>query len=193
MKRLMDEDGPVINNILDGDTDSFEILLRKYDNDVAAIVATRVPCQDVCEVTQDVFIRAYKSLSKYSGKEPFRHWLKVIAVRTCHDFWRARYRNREMTVGTLSESTRDWLEHSLLNKNEAFSLNDARRVEIRELLDWALNKLKPVDRMIVLLVYFDGHSIRETAKLLGLSQTNVKVRSFRARNKLRNILKTLFP
>ena len=125
------EDVLVVERVLGGDTHSFEILLRKYQDTVAGIVAPKVPWQNMPEVTQDVFVRAYKSLSGYRGKEPFGHWLKTIAVRACHDFWRVRYRNRETPVSALSESTKDWLEYSQVDGNTVFSGNDIRNREGR--------------------------------------------------------------
>ena len=186
-----DEDIIVIEKILRGDTRSFEVLLKKYQDYVARILAPKVPHQNIPEVTHDVFLRAYRSLSGYSGKEPFVHWLKTIAVRACHDFWRARYRNREVPMSTLSEVTQEWLEGHQMSGNALFSIDEANRVEIRQLLDWALQKLSSDDRMIVLLLYFEGHSVQETARLLGYSQANVKIRSFRSRRKLRKILGSL--
>jgi len=188
-----DEDVIVIKKVLAGDTNSFETLLRKYQDNVAGIVASKVPFQSIPEVTHDVFVRAYKSLAGYGRKEPFGHWLRTIAVRTCHDFWRVRYRNHETPISTLSEGTRNWLENYQANESAGFSRDNADRLEVRELLEWALDKLTPEDRMIILLVYFDGYSVRETAGFLDLSTANVKVRAFRARKKLRKILGSLFP
>lgn len=63
------------------------------------------------------------------------------------------------------------------------------RVEVRDLLNWALDHLGPADRMAVLLVHVEGHSIAETSELLGWSKANVKVRCFRARRKLRRLIR----
>jgi len=187
-----DEDVIVIKKVLAGDTNSFETLLRKYQDNVAGIVASKVPFQSIPEVTHDVFVRAYKSLAGYGRKEPFGHWLRTIAVRTCHDFWRVRYRNHETPISTLSEGTRDWLENYQTD-DAGFSCDDTARLETRELLDWALGKLKPEYRMVILLIHFDGYSVQETADFLELSTANVKVRAFRARKKLRKMLGALFP
>lgn len=61
--------------------------------------------------------------------------------------------------------------------------------EASELLEWALSKLAPEDRMVIELVYLEGYSGREAANLLGWSVSNVKVRSFRLKRKLKSILK----
>ena len=60
--------------------------------------------------------------------------------------------------------------------------------EAGEILDLALAKLSAGDRMVLELVYLEGHSVKEAAGLLGWSTTNVKVRLFRSRRKLRGLL-----
>jgi RNA polymerase sigma-70 factor, ECF subfamily len=56
------------------------------------------------------------------------------------------------------------------------------------MLDWAMDRLSPEDRMVVELIYLEGLSGKEAADLLGWSVANVKVRAFRSRNKLRKLL-----
>jgi RNA polymerase sigma-70 factor (ECF subfamily) len=62
------------------------------------------------------------------------------------------------------------------------------QMEAREILNWALGKLSAGDRMILELVYLEGFSVKEAAELLGWTKANVKVRSFRARMKLEQLL-----
>ncbi len=183
-----DEDAVIIKKVLKGDINSFEIIINKYKKTVGMLVSSKVPGQDVLEITHDVFIRAYKSLPGYNGIKPFEHWLKAIAVRACHDFWRARYRNREAPVSRFTEK----LQKKHQYPGISFSANETDRVEVREILDKALNRLKPTDRMILLLIYFDGYSVKETAEFLSISRANVKIRAFRARKKLKKIMETLF-
>ncbi len=186
-----DEDVPVIERILNGDTDAFEILLKKYQNAVTKIVVAKVPQSCVAEVTQDVFIRAFKSLSSYRGRDSLESWLKTIAVRTCYDYWRTRYRNRETPMSSLSESARQWVASACTDGTRNVLNGDSERVELREILDWALDHLSPTNRMVVLLLYFDGYSLRETSNTLGISIANVKIRAHRSRKKLRHLLGSL--
>jgi RNA polymerase sigma-70 factor (ECF subfamily) len=188
-----DEDAVVIEQILNGNTRSFEVLLKRHESAIHQQVARRVPPENAAEVTHDVFLRAYKSLSAYTGRRPLRNWLAGIATRTCHDFWRARYRNRETPISVLSDNTQDWLNRYHQDSRLATLPDMAERYEIRELLDWALSKLCAKDRMLMMLMYFEEHSVAETANLLDMSAANVKIRSFRARRKLRKILASLLP
>ncbi len=185
------EDALVIERILNGDTDAFEILLKKYQDTVTKIVVAKVPYCHMSEVTQDVFIRAFKSLSSYRGGESLESWLKTIAVRTCCDYWRAKYRNQETPMSSLSESARHWVASACADGAKNVLNGDSERMELREILDWALDHLSPTDRMVVLLLYFDGYSLRETSMALGISIANVKIRAHRSRKKLRHALVSL--
>lgn len=178
----------IIRQILDGKVNAFELLLERYQEYVVKIVKKHIPYDQIEEVTHDVFIRSYQSLPTFKNASDFKHWLSSIAVRTCYDFWRKQYRERELTLSSLSEKQQHKLEATMsMQAHQAFSTEDELQ-EMKELLDWALNQLSPEDRMVIELVYLEGFSGKEAAKLLGWSVANVKVRSFRARKKLEKLL-----
>lgn len=181
-------DGEIINQVMDGNTNAFALLLTRYKNHVAQIVNRHVPHDAVGETAHNVFIRAYQSLPTYKGKAPFLQWISSIAVRTCHDFWRERYRARELPMCSLSEKHQKWLENAITYTSDQTFQKRMEQDEAKEVLTWALGKLSAADRMVVELVYLEGLSIKEAAKLLGWSAANVKVRSFRTRLKLRRLL-----
>ncbi len=186
------DDPAVIERVIQGDVNAFEILLRKYESTVLRIVKRHIPFDSVEETAQDVFIRAYQALPGLKKKADFRNWLSAIAVRTCYDFWRKKYRNQEVPMSTLSEAQQERIE-ILLSGQAAEDCEDAgRRKEAGELLDWALAQLSPEDRMVTELVYLEGLSGQEAAQMLGWTVANVKIRSFRARKKLRTMLSRKF-
>ncbi|GAK56446.1 RNA polymerase, sigma-24 subunit, ECF subfamily [Candidatus Vecturithrix granuli] len=182
------DDLDIIRQILDGKVNAFEFLLERYQEHVVKIVKKHIPYNQIEEVTHDVFIRSYQSLPTFKNTSDFKHWLSSIAVRTCYDFWRKQYRERELPLSSLPEKQQHWLEATVsMEAHQAFS--EAEDIqETRELLDWALTQLSPEDRMVIELVYLEEYSGKEAAKLLGWSVANVKVRSFRARKKLEKIL-----
>jgi RNA polymerase sigma-70 factor, ECF subfamily len=181
-------DGDVIQQIVNGDVNAFKHLLEKYQEHVLRIVKKHIPHEGIEEVAQDVFIRAFKSLPKLKNADRFKPWLSSISVRTCYDYWRNRYKSREVAFSSLSDSHHDWLERVSSGRSEALWEENVQKEEARQILDWALDRLSPEDRMVIELVYLEGLSGKEAAKLLGWSVANVKVRSFRARKKLRNML-----
>lgn len=181
------EDRDLLRRIREGDTDRFAELISRHQQHVVRIVSRRVPADDVDETVHDVFVRAYFGLGQFSGSVSFDHWLAGIAVRTCYDFWRSRHRG-ERPVSELTDAHHRWIEQALTAASDEEFKDHARREEAAEVLHWALERLSPEHRAVLTLVHLEGRSIREAAELLGWSTVNVKVRAFRARRALRDIL-----
>jgi len=184
-------DADIIRKVVDGDINAFEVLVKRHQALVMRIVKKHLPYSEVEDTAQDVFIRAYRSLPAFRGSSDFSHWLSAIAVRTCYDYWRKAYRTREIPLSALTDRHQQWLENVMSAQSAKESAPEGYRSEAGEVLDWALTKLQAEDRIVLELVYFDGHSVKEAAELLGWSMANVKVRSFRARRKLEKILKNM--
>ena len=182
-------DAEIVLQVVSGDVNAFEYLLKRYESHVVRIVKRHMPYDKVEEVAQDVFVRVYQSLPTFKRDDGFKKWLSTIAVRTCYDFWRRHYRSRELPMSALSEKHQVWLERAIANKSSQTFDDRGSQKEAREILDWALARLSAEDRMVLELVYLEGYSVKETADLLGLSTANVKVRSFRSRKKLHKLIK----
>ena len=181
-------DAEIVHRVMDGDINAFESLLVRYKGHVLEVVKKHVPYNEVEETAHNVFVRAYQSLPTFKQRSSFKQWLSGIAVRACYDFWRKQYRSREMPMSSLTEEHKEWLEKVASDRShQSFDDMDSQK-KARELLNWALDRLSPEDRMVLELVYLEGLSGSEVADLLGWSVANVKVRSFRARRKLRNLL-----
>lgn len=181
-------DGDLVQRVVAGETERFEDLMLRHRDHVRRIVAGHVPFDRVAEVTHEVFVKAYTGLETYRSEEPLPHWLATIAVRTCYDFWRTQ-RAADVPVSTLTAEHQRWIDRVLVTQsNEGFA-EQVRRQEASEVLEWALARLSPENRLVVTLVHLDGYSVREAAALLGWSVINVKVRTHRARQLLRDILR----
>ncbi len=185
------EDLDIISEVLDGDTNRFEVLIDRHREHVFRIVGRRVRREDVEEIAHDVFVRAWSSLASYRGDSPFQHWLSKIAVRTCHDYWRGRYRSKEAPMSSLGEDHAEWLENSMAGKPED-SFNSAEsRMLARDVMMRALEQLSPADRAVIELVHLEERPVKEAADMLGWSTVNVKVRAHRSRKKLKKILEKM--
>jgi len=181
-------DSTIIQNVISGDVNAFEILLERYQSYVFSIVRKHVPTSHADEVAHEVFIRAYQGLSGFSGKSGFKQWLAGISVRTCYDFWRKKYRSKEVPMSSLTNAHREWLENTISTDAVSNFDEKKRRTEALEILDWALGKLSAADRMTLALVYLEGYSHKEAGVLLGWSVANIKIRAHRAKKKLYKIL-----
>lgn len=178
----------IVHRIIKGDVNAFEHLVKKYEEHVLNIVKRHIPYNQIEEIAQDIFVRAYQSLPTFKKKNSFKQWLATIAVRACYDFWRKAYRSRELPMSSLTEKHRDWMEQVIADQSSGSFSEQGSRQETRELLDWALDRLSAEDRMVLELVYLEGLSGKEAASLLGWSVANVKIRSFRSRKRLQKLL-----
>ena len=110
-------DDEIVHQVVSGEVNSFESLLKRYEAHVLRIVKKHIPFDKLEEVAQDVFVRAYKSLPNFKGDDSFKQWLSTITVRTCYDFWRKHYRYREIPVSSLSEKHQAWLEQATATRS----------------------------------------------------------------------------
>lgn len=130
-------DTEIIRRVIDGDVNAFELLLKKYKQDVFNIVGRRVPYHHIADTAQEVFIRAYQSLPSFKAVGSFRHWLAGVAVRTCCDFWRKAYKSKEFSLSSLTESQEKFLE-KIISERSAQTFREGRsRKEAEDLLNYA--------------------------------------------------------
>ncbi len=172
-----DED--LVTATLDGQDDAFAELIRRHKRRVFS-TASRFArdahqLEDIC---QEVFVRAFRNLGKFRGEAPFHHWLARITTSACYDFLRRERRSREQVSLDGSElQIRDTSAEAAISAGRA-----------RELLSWALRQLSADEQLILTLCEIEERSIREVAEHTGWSETNVKVRAFRARQNLKKLL-----
>lgn len=181
-----ERDSDIIRSILAGDVNAFEVLIERHRAHVFAIVRRHIPNARSDEVAHDVFIKAYQGLPGLIEKNGFKQWLSGIAVRTCYDFWRKEYNNPEVPMSQLNDT--ELLERSVSECADRAFDDNGRIEDAREMLERALNSLSAANRMVINLVYLEGHTHKEAASLLGWSVANIKIRAHRARKLLHKTL-----
>ena len=156
---------------LDGDRDAFGELVRRYQQRVFRLAGRffRRP-EDVEEVAQETFLTVWRKLHTYAGKAPFEHWLTRVCTRCCYARLRRRPDPEPLADVDLPVGPGD----------------PSAGVELERLLA----RLKPADRMVLLLLDGEGWTTAEIADRLGWTRTNVKVRAHRARHRLRRLVET---
>lgn len=175
----------IISSVLDGDVDNFAILIDKYKGKVFKIVSMHIPHDNVDEVANDIFFKAYKSLKTFKNDSPFINWLTVIAIRGCKDFWRQKYAQKDVPMSSFDEETEQAIELGIDYRTpETNILGD----ENYKILMKAMEHLKPTERTIITMMYAEERSVAEISSLTGITESNVKVTAFRARKKLAEIL-----
>lgn len=183
----MQSDSQIIELIISGHKNQFGLLVDRYSNYLSSIAVKHVPYSEVEEIVQESYIKAYSSLKALQKKGSFKSWMSQIVVRSCYDYWRTKHTKWELSASVLNEQQSSFIQNIL--QSDDFSVDElVEKRESKELLNKALQSLSAEDRMIITLVYFEHRSIKETAQLLGWSQVNVKVRSYRVRKKLKKTI-----
>ena len=188
---VQNPDFKVIASVLNGEVDDFIVLVNKYRTRVFSLISRRIPVNDIEDVAQEAFIRAFKNLKTFSQKKPFENWLSIITLRTCCDYWRKNARRKELTAPATDSEHLKWLEFVACDMASEQYKNKVTNNDIKELLNWTLEKLPIEDRTLIEMIYFEGNSIKEAAEVLNWGSSKTKVRAMRARSKMRKILTKL--
>lgn len=141
--------------------------------------------EDLCQM---IFIKIFQKLSQYSGTVPLEHWVSRIAVNTCLNQIAAEKARPELRRADLTEE-QDLILDNLSASTAELAPNE--RLIARDLLAHLLDALKPAERLIIDLMYLQEKSVAEIRRETGWSAPLVKVRAFRARQKLKEQLARL--
>jgi len=181
-RMTINNDQIIIDQILEGDTNAFSVLVDRYKDLVFTLAIRMVKNREEAEeVSQDTFIKVYKSLSKFKGNSKFSTWIYKVAYNTCLD--RLKKIKREYHVVTIDEYT----AHQVKTLDNALDQMEAQ--EHKDKIQHCLQMLPSDDSFLLTLYYFEELSLEEISKVVKLTANNVKVKLFRSRKKLTTILK----
>jgi RNA polymerase sigma-70 factor (ECF subfamily) len=162
-----------------GDDAAFAQLVGRHKRRVFRLAARFARDNDeLDDICQNVFIKVFEHLSSFRNDAPFEHWLTRIAVRSCHDVLRGR-RHDKLAL-RLDDQAHDILDNAEKARQEAR--------QARDLLRFALSRLKADEQLVITLLELEGFSIKEIAAATNWSESNVKVRAHRARQALKRIV-----
>jgi len=170
-----------------GETGAYEELLARHQQRVFAVVGGILRRrEDVEDVAQQVFVKAYFSLKRFDLRSAFGTWLYKIAVNECWDYLRKKKVRRLVYEADLSDEQNRQLQGVSDQPFGALrSPEDASRdVEQRQLVERLLSELDEQDAAMLVMKEVEGFSVEEIGESLGLNVNTVKVRLFRARGRL---------
>jgi RNA polymerase sigma-70 factor (ECF subfamily) len=182
----------LVRRAQDGDQRAYEDLVRTHDRRIFAIIGGFVRRrQDVEDLAQEVFLKAYLAIGQFRPGEPFAPWLNRIAVNTCYDHLRSLRRRQEISFADLSEREADFLSAWSGGGSRSGGGGPEARAVAGDLADRILATLSPKDRLVITLREVQGLEIAEIASALGCSRPAAKVRLFRARRAMQAALRQL--
>lgn len=160
-----------------GDLKAFEHLVEEYKRQIFAlcIMKTRRKA-DAEDLVQDIFCKAFEKLHTLKDDTKFFSWLYTIGINSVRSFQRQRALRR-------TESDEDYQECLVWSEQGTLSTED------RMTLMQALEDLREEDRLILQWKYLEDWSLREIAEILEITENNVKIKLFRAREKLAGIIR----
>jgi RNA polymerase sigma-70 factor (ECF subfamily) len=177
MGELSDE--RLVELTLGGHDEAFASLVGRHKRRVFAIVNPLAGNQeDAKDICQEVFLKTYRTLKSFRKEAPFAHWLAKIAVHACYDFLRKK--RQEIPHDPLEDGITPFKDTS------AWEEIDARAA--RDLINSALSRIDAADRLVITLLGLEGRTVKEVSELTGWSESKVKVRAFRARRKIKEML-----
>ena len=178
-----------------GDLPAFEDLVTRHERRIYGLVRRIAGSEeDAQDVVQQTFLSAMQNLGGFRESAAFSTWLTTIAAHAALKVVRKR---RGLPTQSLDAATSPDDEGRIPHPEFIADWREgpdrlAQRRETRRLLDSAIAELAPGHRAVFLLRDVEGLPVRETAKALGLSEANVKVRLLRARLQLRERLTRVF-
>lgn len=178
-------DSELVSSAITGRDDSFEEIVRRYQRPIAAYVYRMVGnYESALDLTQDVFIKVYNSLARYSSEYKFSTWIYKIAHNASIDYLR-RASNREQSL--MVESDGETFERPI-HSGKLTPEQESERRERREELETIVKNLPSAYRELIVLRHSLDMSYDEIADITGLPLGTVKNRLFRAREMMRDVL-----
>jgi len=175
-------DEQVIERVLAGDTALYEIIMRRYNQRLYRVVrAILRDDNEVEDVIQDAYVRAYRSLNQFEGRSSFSTWLVRIAVHEA--LARLRRSHRFPSLAEEEETGEAQVPSAGPDPEEVLSQS-----ELRIVLEETILQLPARYRVVVMMRDIEEMSTAETAAALGITEQNVKVRLHRAHTLARKIL-----
>jgi RNA polymerase sigma factor (sigma-70 family) len=179
-------DSEIISKVLSGDQQAYAALVSRYQNYVFTLsLRFTKNREDAEEVSQDIFVKAYRALADFKGTSKFSTWLYTIVNNTCITF----LRKKKLQT------------HSLDNEG-VFEVADRQDSGLRAnlveqkskvaMVNNAINLLSADDAEIITLFYKSEQSLEEISQILGLETTTAKVRLHRARTRLKEKMEKHF-
>jgi len=169
-----------------GDIESFEELIQNHQQKAFNIAYRMLGnLEDANDVTQEAFLRVYRSIDKFKGNSSFSTWLYSIVNNVCIDFIRKHKKTKVIYIDD-NQYQEGYQKEIPDRKNAPEDLLEKK--EIKERVHDAINQLNYDQRTIIILRDIQGFSYQEIAEILNISEGTVKSRISRGRNNLKEIL-----
>lgn len=179
-------DSEIISLVLKGDHNAYALLVERYKSYVFTLTFRFTKNrEDAEEVSQDIFVKAYRSLADFKGTAKFSTWLYTIVNTTCITF----LRKKRLDVRSLDDERTFEVADS---QDSGFKANQVEQKSRLNMVNQAIAMLSPDDAEIITLFYKNEQSLEEISQILGVEANAAKVRLHRARARLKDKMEKHF-
>lgn len=179
-------DNEIINRVLHGEQALYAELVKRYQNFVFTIALRYTPNrEDAEEITQDVFVKVYRSMADFRGESKFSTWLYTIVTTTCITF----LRRKKLTIHSLDN---EHIFEAADNQNSTFKANLVEQKSKVQFINEAIKLLSVDDARIITLFYQAEQSLEEIGRIIGVDPNTAKVKLHRARQRLKEKMENHF-
>ncbi len=170
----------LVRKVRHGDRAAFDLLVVKYQSRVASIISRYVyDSQEVLDLTQETFVKAFRAMDRFRGDSAFYTWLYRIAVNTAKNFLESRGRRPQ---GSADVTEAENFEDGSRLRDNASPEKLLQREQLQQELSRAISNLPEELRSAFLLREYDGLSYEDIARILECPIGTVRSRIFRARD-----------
>lgn len=181
-------DGELVRQTLDGRTDAYEDLVRRWSARILAFCHAKVRSSHAAEdLAQEALMRGYRALGTLDDPEKFGSWLRGIALRVCLD-WLKSKQNHQAPFSDLGDG---WASDQSPFETESERRGAAERGERLQRLLNEVEALPDEYREVVMMYYYDDVTYQELAETLGVSAATINARLTKARAMLRERMSRL--
>jgi RNA polymerase sigma-70 factor (ECF subfamily) len=165
-----------------GDGAAFNEIVQAYRKRILGTIGRLIGHpEDIEDVGQEVFLRLYFSLDQLRTPEMFEPWLYRLTVNAAYDYLRRHRRRSESRMADLSEQQMILADAAAGTKNME---EEQRRRGLRDMVDSLLSSVSEDDRVLLTLKEVEGLSLKELQKIYDVNENALKVRLFRARQRV---------
>jgi RNA polymerase sigma factor (sigma-70 family) len=179
------DDSYYITQVLKGNTNAFSFLVEKHKRMAYTLALKLVQvAEDAEEITQDAFVKAFQALDSFKGESKFSTWLYKIIYNTSI----ARLRKKQLTIISMDDD-----QNSSIDVIETDNFLKQLTIEEQNaIVRSAIDQLPAEEKALIILYYMNESSVKEITSITGDTESNVKIKLFRARKKLWEMLKYHF-
>jgi len=189
------EEAALVADLKAGNEDAFAILIAQYHQPLFSLIARSLnDPADAADITQEVFIKVFRSIRGFHGESSLRTWLYRIALHEASNQrrWWSRHKKQELTIDSPAESVDSndegmTLAATLADQSDS-PFDRAAQAELRHRVEAALRDIPEAFRTVVVLREIEGFAYEEIAEILNVNIGTVKSRLTRGRSALRTLL-----